>query len=296
MTDIVEFDADRVVEEFFERGWTDGLPVVPPTPEAVDAMIATVDLERDDVIGGIPRRNRWVTVEQAAINAVMAGCRPGLLPDRGGRPRRGARSRVQRPCRVHQHRRRGDLRGRQRPAGRRGRHERVPQRARLRQPGERDDRPRRAARRPQRLRCRAPATWTQLDGQPRQVHAVLRRGGPAEPLGFRCGSSSGSRGRTPRSPSWRPRGLGRSPTTCPRCPRTCCGRSSRRSRCPATFSVGQGRPGHRASWAPSTRWPCARRAGRRHQACEFLARESRIRPEELVENGVHARGRQRRTT
>ena len=80
MTDIVEFDADRVAEEFFERGWTDGLPVVPPTPEAVDAMIATVDLERDDVLGGIPRRNRWVTVEQAAVNAVMAGCRPDYFP------------------------------------------------------------------------------------------------------------------------------------------------------------------------------------------------------------------------
>jgi hypothetical protein len=80
MTDILEIDAERVMEEFFERGWTDGLPVVPPTPDAVDAMIATVDLARDDVIGGIPRRNRWVTVEQAAINAVMAGCRPDYFP------------------------------------------------------------------------------------------------------------------------------------------------------------------------------------------------------------------------
>jgi hypothetical protein len=43
-------------------------------------MIATVDLARDDVIGGIPRRNRWVSVEHAAINAVMAGCRPDYFP------------------------------------------------------------------------------------------------------------------------------------------------------------------------------------------------------------------------
>ena len=58
-------------------------------------------------------------------------------------------------------------------------------------------------------------------------------------LGCRCASGSGSRRRTPRSPSWRPRALGRSPTTCPRRPRTSCGRSSRRSG-PATFSVGKG--------------------------------------------------------
>ncbi|WP_101523501.1 hypothetical protein [Nocardioides houyundeii] len=80
MPELIELDQDQVAEEFFRRGWTDGLPVVPPTERAVDAMIATVDLERDDIVGGIARRNRWVSVEQAAVNAVMAGCKPEYFP------------------------------------------------------------------------------------------------------------------------------------------------------------------------------------------------------------------------
>jgi hypothetical protein len=77
---LIEVDQDSVQEEFFERGWTDGLPVIPPTPPLVEAMLATVDLEGDDVIGSIPRRSRSVTAEQAATNAVMAGCRPEYFP------------------------------------------------------------------------------------------------------------------------------------------------------------------------------------------------------------------------
>lgn len=80
MTALLEVDADGVLEEFFERGWTDGLPVVPPTPGRVDAMLAGYDLERDEVIGTIPRRNRSVTAEQMAVNAVMAGCRAEYFP------------------------------------------------------------------------------------------------------------------------------------------------------------------------------------------------------------------------
>src|SRR3954463_14390624 len=80
MASLVEIDREHVQEELFERGWTDGLPVVPPTPALVAATLATVDLEPDDVLGSVARRNRSVTVEQAAINAVMAGCRPEYFP------------------------------------------------------------------------------------------------------------------------------------------------------------------------------------------------------------------------
>jgi hypothetical protein len=80
MAETIELDIIRVQEEFFERGWTDGLPVVPPTPVLVEAMLATVDLAPDEVIGSIVRRKRSVTAEQAAINAVMAGCRPDYFP------------------------------------------------------------------------------------------------------------------------------------------------------------------------------------------------------------------------
>lgn len=67
-------------EELYERGWTDGLPVVPPRPELVDAMVEAGGVDRDDVIGVLARRGRPVTAEQAAINAVMAGCRPAYFP------------------------------------------------------------------------------------------------------------------------------------------------------------------------------------------------------------------------
>jgi hypothetical protein len=67
-------------EFFFEKGWTDGLPVVPPTAEKVEAMLATVDRARDEEIGPIPPRMRIATLEKIAINAVLAGCRPEYFP------------------------------------------------------------------------------------------------------------------------------------------------------------------------------------------------------------------------
>lgn len=74
-------DASADVQEFFfDKGWTDGLPVVPPTAQKVDAMLATVDRRRGDSIGPIPPRLRVVPLEKIAINAVMAGCRPEYFP------------------------------------------------------------------------------------------------------------------------------------------------------------------------------------------------------------------------
>lgn len=67
-------------EWFFEQGWTDGLPVVPATAEKVAAMLAAGDYEPAAVVGRYPERNRSITAELAAINAVMAGCRPEYFP------------------------------------------------------------------------------------------------------------------------------------------------------------------------------------------------------------------------
>ncbi|MGP0028953.1 MAG: hypothetical protein ACLPVF_00420 [Acidimicrobiales bacterium] len=67
-------------EAYFEGGFTDGLPVIPPTPEAVEAMLAASGLRGDEVLGGVPTRNLTVSAEKAAINAVMAGCRPEYFP------------------------------------------------------------------------------------------------------------------------------------------------------------------------------------------------------------------------
>lgn len=77
---LLELPEADVVETFMERGWTDGLPVVPPTPARVEAMLAAGGVEPDEVLGGIPSRGRVLTAEFAAVNAVMAGCRPEYFP------------------------------------------------------------------------------------------------------------------------------------------------------------------------------------------------------------------------
>lgn len=73
-------DADRLDDEFDARGWSDGLPVVAPTPARVAAMLAFCDLPRDAELGTMPPRQGIVTPEILAINAVMAGCRPEYFP------------------------------------------------------------------------------------------------------------------------------------------------------------------------------------------------------------------------
>ena len=62
------------------RGWSDGLPVLPPTRAAVNAMIGACGLKRDHVLGTMPPLNGIATVEKIAANAVMAGCLPEYFP------------------------------------------------------------------------------------------------------------------------------------------------------------------------------------------------------------------------
>jgi hypothetical protein len=67
-------------EAMYERGWSDGLPLVPPTPERVVRMLAATARDPQDVVALIPPDLVECTVEKVAINAVMAGCRPEYLP------------------------------------------------------------------------------------------------------------------------------------------------------------------------------------------------------------------------
>lgn len=67
-------------DAFYDRGWTDGLPIIPPTEEAVEAMLEYCDRDRDEVMGKIPPKWGKATVEKIAINAVMAGCKPNYFP------------------------------------------------------------------------------------------------------------------------------------------------------------------------------------------------------------------------
>ena len=68
------------IEACFERDWSDGLPVVPPTPTRVYRMLLGTSRSPDEVIGVIPPGLAPCTVEKVAINAVMAGCKPEYLP------------------------------------------------------------------------------------------------------------------------------------------------------------------------------------------------------------------------
>lgn len=62
------------------RGWTDGLPVAPPTEAAVEEFLRWTDREPREVVGVLPPRQGEATVERIAVNAVMAGCRPEYFP------------------------------------------------------------------------------------------------------------------------------------------------------------------------------------------------------------------------
>ncbi|MCA8927831.1 MAG: thioredoxin family protein [Alphaproteobacteria bacterium] len=72
--------AEDEIEAMFDRGWSDGLPVVPPTEQRVLRMLAGTARDPQEVIGNVPPDLARCTVEKVAINAVMAGCKPEYLP------------------------------------------------------------------------------------------------------------------------------------------------------------------------------------------------------------------------
>jgi len=74
-------DSFAAVQAYYEeRGWTDGLPVVPATEDLVWEMLGTFGQNLAHVLGVIQPRNARVTLEKIAVNAVMAGCRPEHFP------------------------------------------------------------------------------------------------------------------------------------------------------------------------------------------------------------------------
>ena len=72
--------ADEAIESYLERGWTDGLPVVPPTPVRVGDFLEYSGRPPSEIIGAEPTKGRVITAEKVAINAVMAGCLPEYGP------------------------------------------------------------------------------------------------------------------------------------------------------------------------------------------------------------------------
>jgi len=76
-----EVDDILAAQEFYHsRQWTDGLPVVPPTANAVQACLDWAMMPADHLVGIEPVRNRAITAEKLAINAIMAGCLPMHFP------------------------------------------------------------------------------------------------------------------------------------------------------------------------------------------------------------------------
>jgi len=73
-------DFDAVNRYFYEQEFSDGLPIVPPTREKIEAFLAFTDRDPDQIIGIMLPDNRAATVWSVAVNGVMAGCKPEYMP------------------------------------------------------------------------------------------------------------------------------------------------------------------------------------------------------------------------
>jgi hypothetical protein len=71
---------EEVNKVFYDRGWTDGLPIVPPTKERVQAMLTGSDISGDFVVATLEPLGGQATIEKIAVNAIMAGCEPKHMP------------------------------------------------------------------------------------------------------------------------------------------------------------------------------------------------------------------------
>src|SRR5215475_5337069 len=72
---------EAINDHFCKNGWTDGLPIIPPTPERVEKMLSGMPWRSpDDMIGVVPPAMGIATLRNIAVNAVMAGCLPSYLP------------------------------------------------------------------------------------------------------------------------------------------------------------------------------------------------------------------------
>ena len=71
---------EEVNDYFYEREWSDGLPIVPPTVEKIEAFLSFTDRDPDEILGVVLPASRAVTIWAVAVNGVMSGCRPEYMP------------------------------------------------------------------------------------------------------------------------------------------------------------------------------------------------------------------------
>ncbi len=80
LLELPQSSPEALLELYESRGWGDGLPLVPPTPDRVDAMLAHTDGDPEEILGVLPPRFGQATRRLVAINAVLAGCTPAVMP------------------------------------------------------------------------------------------------------------------------------------------------------------------------------------------------------------------------
>ena len=80
LLELADTDPEAMFELFEQHGWGDGLPLVPPTPERVDAMLERSDGDPDEELAVLPPRSGVVTRRVVAVNAVLAGCPADVFP------------------------------------------------------------------------------------------------------------------------------------------------------------------------------------------------------------------------
>ena len=78
--DISEASPESLFQFMADQGWSDGLPVIPPTPDRVRAMVNYVQRDATELVGYINPDAGSATVEKIAVNGVMAGCLPEYMP------------------------------------------------------------------------------------------------------------------------------------------------------------------------------------------------------------------------
>ncbi len=77
---VFEGSFEDVNDFFYDREWSDGLPIVPPTPEKIAEFLSFTDRDPDETLGIVLPESRAVTIWSIAVNGVMAGCRPEYMP------------------------------------------------------------------------------------------------------------------------------------------------------------------------------------------------------------------------
>jgi hypothetical protein len=71
---------DEVQDYFYQKMWTDGLPIIPPTKQRLEAFLSFTDRLPEEVIAVLPQEGREASIESIAVTGVMSGCKPEYMP------------------------------------------------------------------------------------------------------------------------------------------------------------------------------------------------------------------------